>query len=96
MTSELPDVESSATNMMGDASLVSSRRTQYEYKPHTPWSNVFYGVLMVLIIVLPMLVPGSTLNGLILFNMGLVLFIYILALIYGFRVSSINRRGKKK
>ena len=45
------------------------------------WSNILYGIGMVAYLSLPPMIPGVTAHDLIVFNVGLVIFIYFAAFI---------------
>ena len=59
------------------------------------WSNILYGIAMIAYLTLPPMIPGVTSHGLIVFNVGLVIMIYIVALLVQvFKVMKLNRRRK--
>jgi len=45
------------------------------------WSNIMYGTGMIAYLLLPPMIPGVTAHKLIVFNVGLVIFIYLFSFV---------------
>lgn len=68
---------------------------KYPAGSYSIWSNILYGSAMIAYLTLPPMIPGVTSHGLIIFNTGLVIMIYFIALlVQTFKVMKLNRKRK--
>lgn len=60
---------------------LSEQETHPDYLQHSLWSNLWYGLIMLAIIILPPLIPGASTQVLVASYIGIVVAVYTAVLI---------------
>ena len=89
---ELPDASLlSADSRLADKNIPD----EYDAGSSSIWSNIAYGISMTAYLALPPMIPGVTTRALIVFNVGIVIMIYFVALlVQSFKVMKLHRKRK--